>query len=279
MIDWTLFQCQTPHDDLIGFWWSFEAGNVFESKLSGSARNGEQSFWIWSPYNRERLDQNPASTGRGRPFMRIKPMVGDEVTWYLAALLDRFGFLPLFWVFVHPVGRTKSDKSLIPMWAAPAGEWCFEYINGISTRSTIIKNTFHEFKIDDYITIASWATILATILDRQSLVSSTTQDVEIHLLKMKMHQRTRLTTLKNRKRQTVFVLSWWQLTKWIAFSPLPKCQQVSTKRRKWKKNKSPPLKFLGPSGKVGIKTCRSAAWLLSIKVRAILDGKRPWMTR
>ena len=28
-----------------------------------------------------------------------------------------------------------------------------------------------------------------------------------------------------------------------------------------------------------IKTCRSAAWLLSIKVRAILDGKRPWMTR
>jgi len=28
-----------------------------------------------------------------------------------------------------------------------------------------------------------------------------------------------------------------------------------------------------------IKTCRSAAWLLSIKVRAILDGKRPWTTR
>ena len=75
------------------------------------------------------------------------------------------------------------------------------------TWSTIIKNTFHEFKIDNDITIASWATILATILDRQSLVSSTTQDVEIHLLKMKMHQRTRLTTLKDRKRQTVFALS------------------------------------------------------------------------
>ena len=75
------------------------------------------------------------------------------------------------------------------------------------TWSTIIKNTFHEFKIDDDITIASWATILATILDRQGLVSSTTQDVEIHLLKMKMNQRTRLTTLKDRKRQTVFVLS------------------------------------------------------------------------
>ena len=50
-----------------------------------------------------------------------------------------------------------------------------------------------------------WAN--ATMLDRQSLVSLTTQDVEIHLLNMKMHQRTRLTTLKDTKRQTVFVLS------------------------------------------------------------------------
>ncbi len=34
---------------------------------------------------------------------------------------------------VHPIGRTKSHKSLIPMWAAPAAErvnsLCFEHIN------------------------------------------------------------------------------------------------------------------------------------------------------
>ena len=127
------------------------------------------------------------------------------------------------------MGRTKSDKSLIPMWAAPAAERCFEYINDISYLEHDYQNTFHEL-IDDDITIQSmnismvicvlgdnsscllWAN--ATILDRQSLVSSTTQDVEIHLLKMKMHQRTRLTTLKdvhpntnNTKRQTVFALS------------------------------------------------------------------------
>ena len=139
MINWTLFQCQTPHDDLIGLWWSFEAGNVFESKLSVSARNGEQSFWIWSPHNgsdlakihphryRCKMEAHGQLQLGGSPhFMRIKPMVGDEVTWYLTTLLDRFGFLPLFGVFVHPVGRTKSDESLIPMWAAPAAEWCFE---------------------------------------------------------------------------------------------------------------------------------------------------------
>ena len=55
------------------------------------------------------------------------------------------------------------------MWAAPAGEWCFEYINGISTRSAIIKNTFHEFKIDDDKTIASWATILYVYFGRMQL--------------------------------------------------------------------------------------------------------------
>ena len=33
----------------------------------------------------------------GNPlFMRIEPMVGDEVTWYLTAVLDLFGFLPFF---------------------------------------------------------------------------------------------------------------------------------------------------------------------------------------
>ena len=85
MLNWTLFQCQTPHDDLIGLWWSFEAGNVFASKLSVSARNGEQSSWIWSPHNREGLGQNPptpvsmqnggtrsASTGREPPFYADK---------------------------------------------------------------------------------------------------------------------------------------------------------------------------------------------------------------
>ena len=41
--------------------------------------------------------------------MRIKPMVGQEVTWYFTAVLDLFGFLPLFGVFVHPVGRQILD--------------------------------------------------------------------------------------------------------------------------------------------------------------------------
>ena len=266
MINWTLFQYQTRHDDLIGLWWSFEAGKVFESKLSVSARNGEQSFWIWSPHNRERLGhevkihphryrckmeaQGQLQLGGNPLFMRIEPMVGDEVTWYLTAVLDLFGFLPFFEFLYTP----WEEQNRINLWS-PCGRPSLrsDVLNvymTFPTWSTIIKNTFHEFKIDNDITIASWATILATILDRQSLVSSTTQDVEIHLLKMKMHQRTRLTTLKDRKRQTVFALSWWQLTKWIAFSPLPKCQQVSTKRRKWKKNKSPPLKFPRPSGKV-----------------------------
>ena len=274
MIDWALFQCQTPHDDLIGLWWSFAAGNVFESKLSVSARNGEQSFWIWSPHNRERFGQNPptpvsmqnggtrsASTGREPPFYADKThgRWGSYLVSY--GIVGPFWFPPVVWVFVHPVGRTKSDKSLIPMWAAPAAEWCFEYINGISTWSTIIKKHFpwiqnwrwyNDCVLGDNSSCLLW--VNATILDRQSLVSSTTQDVEIHLLNMKMHQRTRLTTLKDRKRHTVFVLSWWQLTKWIiGSSPLPKCQQVSTKRRKWKKHTSPDhlrWNFLGQVAKL-----------------------------
>ena len=33
----------------------------------------------------------------GKPlFMRIERMVGDEVTLYFTALLERFGFLPMF---------------------------------------------------------------------------------------------------------------------------------------------------------------------------------------
>ena len=134
------------------------------------------------------------------------------------------------------------------------------------TWSTIIKNTFDEFRIDDDITIQSmnismvicvlgdnsscllWAN--ATILDRQSLVSSTTQDVEIHLLKMKMHQRTRLTTLRDRKKQTVFALSWWHLTKWIAFSSHASVSRLAPNEENGKKNKSCPLKFCRPSGKV-----------------------------
>ena len=151
MINWTLFQFQTPHDDLIGLWWSFEAGNVFESKLSVSARNGEHSFCIWSPHNREGFGHEvkihphryrckmeahgQLQLGGSLLFMRIKPMVGYEVTWYFTAVLDLFGFLLLFEFL-------KSDKSLIPMWAAPAAEWCFECINDISTRSTIIKKHF-----------------------------------------------------------------------------------------------------------------------------------------
>ena len=42
----------------------------------------------------------------------------------------------------------------------------------------------------------------------------------------------------NTYRQTVFALSWWQLTKWIAFSALPKCQQVSSKLKKWTKKRN-----------------------------------------
>ena len=189
MINWTLFQCQTPHIDLIGLWWSFEAGNVFENKLSVSARNGEQSFWIWSPHNRERLGQNPptpvsmqnggtrsASTGRESPFYADKThgRWGSYLVSY--GIVGPFWFPPVVWVFVHPVGRTKSDKSLIPMWAAPAAEWCFEYINGISTRSTIIKKHFpwiqnwrwyNDCVLGDNSSCLLWvnATILAYIFD------------------------------------------------------------------------------------------------------------------
>ena len=159
-----------------------------------------------------------------------------------------------------------------------------------------------------------WAN--ATILDGQSLVSSTTQDVEIDLLNMTMHQCTRLTKTswlsKFTRRQTTrrdkqFLLSpegnYWQnelhfqpypsvsrlvanwknepkneiTSWWIAaieywqsewrFFSYPKCQQqiISTEfsQAKWQSC---------------IKTSRSAAWFLSIKVRAILDGKGPWMT-
>ena len=107
MINWTLFQYQTRHDDLIGFWWSFEAGNAFESKLSVSARNGEQSFWIWSPHNRERLGQNPASTGREPPFYADR----THGRWrsYLVSygIVGPFRFPPAVWRFCTPRGKNK----------------------------------------------------------------------------------------------------------------------------------------------------------------------------
>ena len=77
----------------------------------------------------------------------------------LTALLDRFGFLPLFEFL-------KSDKSLIPMWAAPAAERCFEYINepGAQLSKTLSMNS--ELTM---ITIASWATILYVYFGRMQL--------------------------------------------------------------------------------------------------------------
>ena len=115
MINWTLFQFQTPHDDLIGLWWSFEAGNVFESKLSVSARNGEHSFCIWSPHNREGFGHEvkihphryrckmeahgQLSTGREPPFYADK--THGRLRSYLVfyGSVGPFWFPPVVWVF------------------------------------------------------------------------------------------------------------------------------------------------------------------------------------
>ena len=166
------------------------------------------------------------------------------------ALLDRFGFLPLFEFL-------KSDKSLIPMWAAPAVERCFEYINDISDLEHDYQKHFpwiqnwrwyNDCVLGDNSLCLLWAN--ATILDRQSLVSSTAQDVEMHLLKMKMHQRTRLTTLRDRKRQTVFALSWWHLTKWIAFSSHASVSRLAPNEENEKKTNHLRWNFVGQVAKL-----------------------------
>ena len=53
----------------------------------------------------------------GNPFfMRIKRMVGDEVTLYFTALLDLFGFLPFF-EFLY--GKNKIPQILDPHVGGP----------------------------------------------------------------------------------------------------------------------------------------------------------------
>jgi len=49
-------------------------------------------------------------------FMRIKPMVGDEVTWYFTAVLDLFGFLPFF-EFLY--GKNKIGQIFDPHVGGP----------------------------------------------------------------------------------------------------------------------------------------------------------------
>ena len=48
--------------------------------------------------------------------MRIERMVGDEVTWYLTTLLDRFGFLPFF-EFLY--GKNKIGQIFDPHVGGP----------------------------------------------------------------------------------------------------------------------------------------------------------------
>ena len=138
------------------------------------------------------------------------------------AVLDLFGFLPLFEFL-------KSDKSLIPMWAAPAAERCFEYINDISYLEHDYQKHFpwiqkwrwyndsnYEY-IDGHMRLGQQF-FMSTLgecnylrfSDRQRLVSLTTQDVEIDLSQMMMHQCTR-----------------WTKTSWLAKA----FTQIQTTRR------------------------------------------------
>ena len=73
--------------------------------------------------------------------------------------------------------------------------------------------------------------------------------------------------------------SCWNWQSESHFQPYPSVSRlVANEENQQKKNRSPPLNFSPAKWQSCIKTSRSAAWFLSIKVRAILDGKGPWMT-
>ena len=72
----TIFQFLSPHDDLIGFWWSFDAGNA--SKANYPFRQGTESSHSESDHLTigSDLAKIQLQMGGGPSFKRIKPIMG-----------------------------------------------------------------------------------------------------------------------------------------------------------------------------------------------------------